>query len=308
MASRALATRSRERHQAAVSPSVASLSFSDVKWRDGGVDQLVEVAVERRVELVHREADAVVGDAVFLEVVGADLLGALAGADLRAAILGDRVLLLLHLHLVEARAQHLHRLRAVLDLRLLVLLRHDDVGREVGDAHGRIGRVDALAAGAARAEGVDAEVLGVDLDVDFLGLRQHRHGRGGRVDAAARFGRRHALHAVHAALVLQPAVDVLAGDDRDDFLEAAGAAVVDRQHLDLPAVALGEAGVHPEEIRGEERRLVAAGAGADFQDDVLGVVGILRDEQDLDARRRGCRGAPRAPSSPPARARACRDP
>ena len=97
-----------------------------------------------------------------------------------------------------------------------------------------------------------------------------------------RFGRRHALHAVHAALVLQPAVDVLAGDDGDDFLEAAGAAVVDRQHLDLPAVALGEPGVHPEEVRREQRRLVAAGAGADFQDDVLGVVGILRHEQDLE--------------------------
>ena len=52
------------------------------------------------------------------------------------------------------------------------------------------------------------------------------------------------------------------------------------QHLDLPALTLGVARVHPEQVRGEERRFVAAGAGADFEHDVLGVVGILRDEQD----------------------------
>src|SRR3954452_13885845 len=41
------------------------------------VDQLVELAIaEHPVELVQRHADAVVRDAVLLEVVGADLLGA----------------------------------------------------------------------------------------------------------------------------------------------------------------------------------------------------------------------------------------
>ena len=46
-----------------------------------------------------------------------------------------------------------------------------------------------------------------------------------RVDAAARFGRGHALHAVHAALVFQPAVDAAAFDGRDDFLQPADAGV-----------------------------------------------------------------------------------
>ena len=35
----------------------------------------------------------------------------------------------------------------------------DDAGRQVGDAHGRVGLVDVLAAGAAGAHGVDADVL-----------------------------------------------------------------------------------------------------------------------------------------------------
>ena len=118
-----------------------------------------EIAVEDFGHPVGREVDAVIGDPVLREVVGADLLGALARADLAAAILGDRVLLLAQLHLVEPRPQHLHRLRAILDLRFLVLLRDDDAGRNVGEAHRRVGRVDALPAGSARAEGVDAQIL-----------------------------------------------------------------------------------------------------------------------------------------------------
>jgi hypothetical protein len=45
----------------------------------------------------------------------------------------------------------------------------------VHDAHGRLGLVDVLAAGAAGAHGVDAQVVGPDVDVDLLGLGQHRH-------------------------------------------------------------------------------------------------------------------------------------
>ena len=81
---------------------------------------------------------------------------------------------------------------------------HDDAGRQVGDAHGGFRLVDVLAAGAARADHVDAQVLGLDIDIDLLGLGQHA-----TVAAevwmrplASVFG--HALHAVHARLELQP--------------------------------------------------------------------------------------------------------
>src|SRR6185436_19939494 len=113
----------------------------------------------------------------------------------------------------------LHRLCAVLDLRLLVLLRDDQAGRDVRDPDGGVRRVHALTAGAARAE---------------------------RVDAAARFRRRDALDAVHAALVLQPAVDPLTFDERDDFLDAARAAVAQVQDLELPAVAFRVPRIHAE--------------------------------------------------------------
>ena len=46
--------------------------------------------------------------------------------------------------------------------------------------------------------------------------------RGG-VHAALLFGHGHALHAMHAAFVLQLGVDLGAADQRDDFLEPADA-------------------------------------------------------------------------------------
>ena len=55
-----------------------------------------------------------------------------------------------------------------------------------------------------------------------------------------------------------------------------------REHFDLPALRLGVAGVHAEHFGGEERGLVAAGAGADFQDDVFLVVRILGQQQNLE--------------------------
>src|SRR5471030_868529 len=58
------------------------------------VEQLDDVAVQDAFELVRREVDAVVRDAALRKVVGADFLRSLAGADLAAAILGDRFVLL----------------------------------------------------------------------------------------------------------------------------------------------------------------------------------------------------------------------
>ncbi len=52
------------------------------------------------------------------------------------------------------------------------------------------------------------------------------------------------------------------------------------QHLEAPAHAFGMALIHPRQIAREERRLFAAGAGADFQDGGAGVGGILGQKGD----------------------------
>ena len=104
----------------------------------------------------------------------------------------------------QPRLEQRHRLGAVLVLGALVLAFDDDAGRHVGDAHGGVGLVDVLAAGARGAVGVDAQVRRVDVDgFDFLELREDGNGAGGGVDPALRLGRRHALHAVRAGFKLE---------------------------------------------------------------------------------------------------------
>ncbi len=52
-----------------------------------------------------------------------------------------------------------------------------------------------------------------------------------------------------------------------------------RFDLHLPALAFGIARVHAEQVAGEDRRLVAAGAGAHFQEQVAVVARIARHQQ-----------------------------
>ena len=128
-----------------------------------------------------------------------------------------------------------------------------------------IGGVDRLPAGPRRAIDVDAQVGVVDLDVDFLGLGQHRDGRRRGVDPPAAFGRGDALDAVDPAFELQPREHAIAGDRGDGFLVAADVGLRGVDQLELPAIFLGEALVHAQQVAGEQSRLVAAGAGADFE-------------------------------------------
>src|SRR6266545_2141532 len=81
----------------------------------------VQFSVHDEVELMQGEADAVVGHAILRKVVGADLLAAVARADHAAPLRAQRRLLLVQLHLIEARTQHTLGLGAVLDLRFFVL-------------------------------------------------------------------------------------------------------------------------------------------------------------------------------------------
>src|SRR3989454_11083488 len=128
---------------------------------------------------------------------------------------------------------------------------------------------------------VDLEVPIVDLDLDVLRLGEHGDGDGRRVDPAARLRHRNALDAVDAALELEPAPRPAPVHEEDHVLEAARAGHAGVHDLDLPALALGVLRVHARQVRGEQRGLLAARAGADLDEDVLLVVGIARQEQAL---------------------------
>ena len=150
------------------------------------------------------------------------------------------------------------------------------------DAHGRVGGVHALAARAAGAVHVDAQIVLVDLDLHLVGLGQHGHGGRGGVDAALALGLRNALHAVHAALELHDRVHVVAFDLELDLLEAAGFGGRHVHRLGLPALRAREPLVHLVQLAREDGRLVAAGSCADLYDDVLVVGRVGRDQHELD--------------------------
>ena len=86
-----------------------------------------------------------------------------------------------------------------------------------------------LAARAAGAEGVDLQILGVDVHVHLFRLGQDRHGGGGGVDAALGLGFGHALHPVDAAFKLQPGVGPLPVDEKADLFKAAQLRLVDAE-------------------------------------------------------------------------------
>jgi hypothetical protein len=149
------------------------------------------------------------------------------------------------------------------------------------DAHGRIGRVDVLAAGARRTVGVDAAVALVDLDVDRVvddRIDPDRRERG--VTARIAVIGRDADEAVHARFGLQPAIGIVTLDEERRGLDARFFAVMDFQELHLVARTLGPAGIHAQKHVRPVLAFRAAGAGMHFE---IGVVAVgLAGQHGLD--------------------------
>src|ERR1041384_4370372 len=146
-------------------------------------------------------------------------------------------------------------------------------------------KVDVMrASGPGGAHDVDLQILGVDIYLDLVRFGQHRDGDSGGVNAPGALRDRDALHAVHAALELEPAVSALALDEQNNFFESAQAGRVRAHDLDAPAAVLGVARVHARELGREQCRLVAAGAGANLKDHVPAVVGVFRQQKVFEAR------------------------
>ena len=148
----------------------------------------------------------------------------------------------------------------------------------MGDAHRRIGGVDRLAAGARRAVDVDPQVLVVDPHVHLLRLGQYRDRGGGGVDASPALGDGHALDAVHAGFKLEPGEHALASDRGDHLLIPAELGGGRAHELGPPALLVGIALVHAEQVAREQSRLVAAGAGADLEDGGARVGGVAGEQ------------------------------
>jgi hypothetical protein len=106
-------------------------------------------------------------------------------------------------------------------LRALVLALDDDVRRKVGDADGGVRGVDVLAALAARAVGVNAEVFGLDVDLDgVVDFRRDEDGGEGGVASLGRVKRGDADEAVDAGFTGEQAEGVVAGDGEGGGFDA----------------------------------------------------------------------------------------
>ena len=108
------------------------------------------------------------------------------------------------------------------------------------------------------------------------------------MDAALGLGRGYALHAMRAGFELEAGEHAAADDAADHLAVAAVLARALADRLDLPALRFGVAAVHAQQVAGEDRRLVAAGAGADFEKDVALVARIARQQQPLQFAVTGC--------------------
>jgi hypothetical protein len=151
-------------------------------------------------------------------------------------------------------------------LTFFVLALHNDTRGKVRDANGAFGLVDLLSAGSSGAHGVNLNVFRSDVDLDFIGFREHCDGGSAGVHAALSFRFRDSLDAVSAAFELQGVVGAVAGDGKNNFAEATKFGGTEFEDFCFPA-ALGAVGfVHLVEIACEEGGLITAGTGTNFHD------------------------------------------
>src|SRR5207245_7500818 len=178
-------------------------------------------------------------------------------------------LLLAQLQLVEPRLEHLPGHVAVLVLAALVLHRHHDARGDVGHADGRVGLVDFLAARAGGPEGVDAHVVGIEIDVDVfvdLGIDEDAGKRG--VPPRVGVEGRDAHQPVHAYFRLEPPVGVVAAGDEGGVLDPRLLAGLEIAQLHFPPFALAVPRVHAPEHQRPVLRLGPPGARVDLEDGV----------------------------------------
>ena len=200
----------------------------------------------------------------------------------KAAPLGRFTLVLLPLvHIVKARLQHAHRLLLVLRLRFLVLALHDEPRRYMRYAYRALRFVDVLSARAARTVCVYAQILLIYFYLDILGLGKHSDRRRARVYAPLRFRLGHALDAMYAAFKFKLAVCRLALQAQHGFLNAAHLRLGYRYQLCPHKMTLGIPLVHPQKHSAEQRRFVAARAGANLYHYVPVVVRVFRKQKNL---------------------------
>src|ERR1700735_33695 len=178
-----------------------------------GADEGIQIAVHNLVHITALKFCAVVLDEVIrLHGVGANL-AAEADFGFRGVELMEGFAALFEFEFVKLRAENFHSPFAILVLAAFILALNDDAGRKMGDADGGFDFVDVLPPVAAGAEGIDAKIVGLDHDVDFVvGFRDYEDGGDRCVAACSLIEGRDAHQAMHATFTGQHSVRVFTRD------------------------------------------------------------------------------------------------
>ena len=100
------------------------------------------------------------------------------------------------------------------------------------------------------------------------------------MDPPAGFRHRHALHPMDTALVFQPGISTLSGDNETHRFHTSDPDLFKAYRLHTPPASLRVVHIHTVDITGKERRLVTTRARTDLDDHILVIIGILGQEQD----------------------------
>ena len=175
--------------------------------------------------------------------------------------------------LQQSGPQKLGRGFLVLRLRSFILALRNDARWYMGQPDRRVGLVDVLAARPGGAEGVDSDLVPVQLNLEVaLDFRQHLHQGKRGVAALLRIERADPDQPVDTPLGLEKAVRVAAVDGDGNALDAGLLTVGLVEDLRAEAVALGPAEIHPQQDFGPISGLGSACPGADGQEGVALVV------------------------------------
>ncbi|MNM55341.1 hypothetical protein D3C81_664780 [compost metagenome] len=84
---------------------------------------------------------------------------------------------------------------------------------------------------------------------------------------------------MRTTFVLQLTICASAVNHKDNLFKTAQVAFIHVHNIDAPALRIGIPRIHPVQIGGKQSRFVPSGRTANFHDDVLIVVRILRQQQ-----------------------------
>ena len=127
------------------------------------LNQFIHVTEHDLIQLVQRQIDAVIREAVLRKVIRPNPLAAIAGTNQRASLFSPFRLRLLLFHFQQPTSQNPHRFGTVFMLAFFVLATDDRIGGQGSDAYGAGGLVDFLPARTAGKISIDPQFVVADL-------------------------------------------------------------------------------------------------------------------------------------------------